>query len=325
MKKFIFILIFLCISNVEAQYDHLEPMQGVLNGYSFQVDYHQVLREKLGFDKDYIPIIRYVVTPSFDIEYALEILSDNGTFFVKNLTFSENIWYSKKRDKIKLKKKRRIISSEDVELLDELFKTAIYAAKFSKSRIAISDGTRYIFSVFDYGLYSAQKHSPEKGTKIYELKEISELLVLETSKNKFKNISITLKNRIINLIYKFILYESGQEELTKYKIQKAIINHLNSSISFDEKGLYEYPLFDYVYHINKEGTLEIKLRKYKNQTEEEYQKDLLLEKARINIFKENLSNLKLPKLIPLKTYEIKINLEYDSDKKRFTLYDLEEY
>lgn len=156
--------------------DHLEPTEGYFNMYGHHYDYYPFIYEHLIKGLSYNTVARMVTLPSFSPEYVLSVeTTDNGkSFKVIYKICKESIWYSEKRDKIKVIKYEKDLDSAMVNLIEKIFDKVLLKTKYYKDFRMGLDGVNYIFSS---KIKAGQVWSPKDGTKMNDLVELGELLI----------------------------------------------------------------------------------------------------------------------------------------------------
>jgi len=193
MKNRLLILIFgflFCFPTLNAQ-DNLEPVESIFDNYDFEFEYYSIVRKILMNGMSDYPEIRFLIIPSFTVEQVIAIEKDeknNEKYFIVYHKMKKSIWYTEKnKEKIKVERKRIEISMSNALLFKELFKKAVNNQKYPENENMGLDGTNYYFSVADRTLKTGTVWSPNKGTKMYRLKEIGYSLISlanETKKGK---------------------------------------------------------------------------------------------------------------------------------------------
>jgi len=109
--------------------------------------------------------------PSFTPENVLDISLNYDTkkYFLTYHIAKESIWYSEKKNKIKVINKQKEISKESVELIKELYEIAISKTKYTEKDHVGFDGVTYYFSINSHGQKTGLTWSPKKGTIMAEL------------------------------------------------------------------------------------------------------------------------------------------------------------
>lgn len=195
-----------------GQTDHLEPAKdfseydsitgGILNNY------YNSLFDILLADTGEKTIVRYLVLPSFNAEYALSIARDsNEKYKLTARICSESYWYSKDKKTVKIKTKEKSIDTDFAVKVKELFDKVIGQIKKQTEVIGADgaasarlDGTTYYFTTAtDSGqLITGATWSPSKGTKMRKLVQICEDLYYFT--NAKTNNGATIINDIDKLL-----------------------------------------------------------------------------------------------------------------------------
>ena len=157
----------------------------------------------LGHFNEY-PLIRYVVLPAFDPEYAFQIEElDSTSLIIRANYFLTSFWDSHRRDTV-----FPIHASIKVD-----FKTGIQLSKLIQKELydvdqkhyisGVQDGIDYFFYVYDRdkGLICGEINSPDKGTRLYDLVSICEQIMLYV---KYEDAdSCNFKEAISNFITKY--------------------------------------------------------------------------------------------------------------------------
>jgi len=239
--------------NLCAQNDHLEPVSGLLNNYEHRFEYSKHIRNILFNGLGEFSELRYYVSPSFKNEHVLDISRGNPEYLISYHIAEKSIWYSKDKEQVRVKKVRKIISKEDTKLLKKLYFNAIYKARYIYSEFAILDGTGYVFSVNEKGIKTGQAHSPNKGTKIYDLVDISNRIIesLNNEESNLFTISSKLRKEIKRLTNTFIITNNKDEISFNTKSRNKIIEYLNDSVREDDKTKFYKTLVFNFNHLGK--------------------------------------------------------------------------
>jgi hypothetical protein len=211
MKQFLLLifigaLTFLPLKECIAQSDHLESSNSIFDIYDFQFEYYSHVRNILFDGMTDMPEIRFLVLPSFSPEYVVSVEKDedDNHYLVYHIG-KESIWYSEKKDKIKVEKLKREIGSESAELIKELFIEALKDTRQVEGMSQGLDGVNYYFSVNDWGPKTGTIWSPDDGTNMRELVNIGNELISiikKSPKGEQINFQPAYKTRIKNLIEK---------------------------------------------------------------------------------------------------------------------------
>ena len=197
------LVLFFCVIKSKAQVDHLEPVGGIFDVYSFQFDYYSSVRKVLfnGLTDD--PEIRFLVMPSFSPENVLDIIKDEekDKYYIDYHIAEQSIWYSKNKADVKISKFRKQLSKSSVELIKNLYRTAIFNSRFIQKESLGVDGTQYFFSIKDHGLKTGTVWSPGEKSLMRELVEVGYGLIEFANSDKIE-INNDLEERIINLTIK---------------------------------------------------------------------------------------------------------------------------
>lgn len=160
------------------QQDHLEPEQGDLVDYKFSLDYHTQIRSILLDSLGDKPIIRMIVLPSFSPEYVISLEKVENKYIVTRVTLDSSVWYSKDYSRIKRRFATKTISSELSDSLSALYLLALSKTRYPDRPLIFTDGISYHFAAkAHFGIHTATKHSPIKGTRIAQLVQLTEKLM----------------------------------------------------------------------------------------------------------------------------------------------------
>jgi len=179
MRKFSFILFYFLTTFVcFSQNEYLEPVRdfkeydGVLKKYYDNV----FIKLHEGFTKK--PIAMYTSMPSFSSEYAFSVETLDGKHYIISNRFSENYWYAKKRNKVRLITNKVEIDNELYLKISNLFQLVAQQIKKPEEESMGLDGTTYYFSTINNNgeVKTGETWSPFKSTLLYKLVEISDNL-----------------------------------------------------------------------------------------------------------------------------------------------------
>ena len=203
MKNLLLIIFFgllFNVQNIQSQNDHLEPTHSILDEGKLLGDYYTLIKKILMNEMSDYPKIRFLIIPSFSTEEVLAIEEKNNKYFIVHHKAENSIWYTKsKKEDINILKKNIEISKEDMELILELFRSAVRNAKFPNENTIGFDGTTYYFTVEDFGLKTGKTWSPNTGSKMNKLVEIGNSLI-ELTKSSENKKSIELQTELIHKI-----------------------------------------------------------------------------------------------------------------------------
>ncbi len=208
MKNKIVLILFslICLNGLaqslgSSKDDHLEPVEGYFDMYNYRHEYYANIRSILLKGLAERAEIKYLVKPSFEAEYVLQVELDpqsrKNTICVKKA--KESIWYAKDKSKIEVETWRNSISQEDVDLIKQLYRNAILKTQYVVRDGMGLDGTTYFFTVSDRGMMSGQTWSPSGGTTMDKLVKISEAIVKEAKATTFAGLSAPLRAQIKEL------------------------------------------------------------------------------------------------------------------------------
>jgi len=214
MKKLHLILVFflLSIEIVNAQSgDHLEPVGSI---FGINYNYHSRVRQVLFEDMSDFQIMQFIIFPSFGSESILAIELD--TVDLKNPKFTlvyhkcmKSVWYTWSRgenvEDIEVTKYRKEISGESVDLIRNLFNSALNQTKY-KGSLGLDGVTYYFIAMTTAG----KTWSPNEGTKMKKLVEIGYALIdLAKDDSEIAELDRELVYKIENLIKEFTTANSG--------------------------------------------------------------------------------------------------------------------
>jgi hypothetical protein len=194
MNKLIllFLIAFSGIAQAQINNDHLEPVSGIFDIYDFQFEYYSQIRKVLFKDLSDKPEIRFLTIPSFTPEnvFQIDYDRDKNNYYCIFHICDTMIWYNKNWENVTVKKYRKTIEKQSVELIKSLYDLAISQTKFYKIQkdeingyeiVSVGfDGENYYFSVNRHGQKSGTVWSPSRNTKMAELIAISCKLIEKT-------------------------------------------------------------------------------------------------------------------------------------------------
>jgi hypothetical protein len=193
------LLAFFSTSEIKAQSDNLQPARGIFDCYDYQFEYYSKIRKVLFKDLNDSPEIRFLVLPSFTPENVLDIQFDrnNEKYYLVFHICEKMIWYNETWEQTNVRKTRKEITKESVELIKKLFETAIHKSKHSEELLIVSDGTNYYFSIHNK---TGTVWSPSEGSKMGRLVNIGQKLIqLINSNNELVEFDDNFKENIIRL------------------------------------------------------------------------------------------------------------------------------
>jgi len=174
MKQIPLILIFLLTTFLcFGQKEHLEPVRSFIQYEVFKdlKEYYDNVFSKLHEGFSQTPYARYTSIPSFSKEYAFSVeIIDDKHYIISN-SFSENFWYAKKRNNVKLINNKVEIDNTLYSKIGELFQILIDQMKISENGIAGTDGTTYYFATTNKNgkIKIGETWSPNKGSLLNRL------------------------------------------------------------------------------------------------------------------------------------------------------------
>ena len=201
----LFLIIFSGICNAQRNGDHLEPANSIFDIYDFRFEYYSKVRKVLFDGLSDRPEIRFLTIPSFITERVLQVDYDenNDKYYITYHICENSIWYNqyeKKPKQITVKKHKKEIEKQSVELIKSLYKEAIFQTKFQKKDWVGLDGANYYF--YTEG-NTGTIWSPSDNTKMAQLVEISNELIRKTTENNNDTIIVfdnDFQEKIKNLI-----------------------------------------------------------------------------------------------------------------------------
>ena len=209
MKNYIFLIIFgvlLGIPPIQAQNEHLEPVESIFDEYDFRFEYYSLVREVLMNGMSDTPVVRFLIIPSFAVEEVVAIEKRNGRYYIVHHKMQNSIWYTEKnKKKIKVLKKAVEISKTDMQLYHELFKVAVDNREYPEKEILGLDGVNYYFSAKNdenNKLRTGTTWSPADKSKIGELTDIGKSLIKlaeSTDEDKIAKLETNLTEQIKKL------------------------------------------------------------------------------------------------------------------------------
>lgn len=166
-------------TSVLGQSNHLEPVEGFFDAFNFQFEYYSQIRKILFEGLSDRPVVRFLVLPSFVQEHVLDIEEDmeSKKYFLVYHTVDQMIWSNEEPSKIKVKKFRKEITRESVDMFRTLFLKALKLTRYSNEGKWGLDGVNFYFFAWDSGLLAGTIWSPRKDTELMDLIDISYKLV----------------------------------------------------------------------------------------------------------------------------------------------------
>ncbi len=209
MKNCILLTIFgilLVIPAIQAQNEHLEPVESIFDEYDFRFEYYSLVREVLMNGLSDTPEVRFLIIPSFAVEEVVAIEERKGKYYIVHHKMQNSIWYTEKnKDKIKVLKKAVEISKADMQLYHELFKVAVKNKEYPEQEILGFDGVNYYFSAKNdenNKLRTGTTWSPSEKSKIGGLTNIGKSLIKlaeSTDEDKIAKLETKLTEQIKKL------------------------------------------------------------------------------------------------------------------------------
>lgn len=172
------ILVFLITFNGYCQKGHLTPSNNLDNESGMLKEYYGNLFPLLYNNFEKYPYARYTTIPSFRTEYAFSIeLKDNDFVIISN-TLTQNYWYAKNKESVKLITNKKVINETLYRKIGELFHLLDMQTKEITEDLFKTDGTTYYFSTTDSTkkIKTAETWSPGNKTSLGKLTEICDIL-----------------------------------------------------------------------------------------------------------------------------------------------------
>lgn len=205
-------------SNNVVKDDHLNPEEAIFDMYDHHVEYYSNIRSVLMKGLKENPTVRYVVVPSFDVEYLFQIDCDyqKNTYEIVVCRAKESIWDTKDKSKIRVETWHNSLSKDDADLIITLFRRAVAGVKnpevsLDKKSIheARLDGTNHFFSCRELtpmGVRTGVTWSPPAGSKMERLVNLSDRITEWAKGNKgtvvlpdeLKTVIVSMTNELKN-------------------------------------------------------------------------------------------------------------------------------
>jgi len=135
--------------------------------------------------------------PSFHPEYVISLDKENDKYLLTKIELDSSIWYSRFPEKIHKSFTIKMINPELADSLSSLYVAALSKTRYPTNPIIYNDGIRYHFAAkANFGIYTATKHSPAKGTRIAQLIELTLKLMTDFKEAEVFNEIHTLKQRL---------------------------------------------------------------------------------------------------------------------------------
>lgn len=145
------ILIFTLLTTLicYGQKEHLEPAKDISQYKGVLKNYYDTVFPLLykGFSDK--PYARYTSMPSFSREYAFSVEQKNDKYFIISNYLSENYWYAKNRQRVKLRSSTTEIDEDLYKAIGDLFQLLARQTRKSEDNIMRFDGTKYYFATLD--------------------------------------------------------------------------------------------------------------------------------------------------------------------------------
>lgn len=191
MKQAILVLTFalttlLCF----GQKEHLEPAKDFKKYDGILKEYYDNVFPKLYEGFSQTPYARYTSMPSFSREYAISVETIRGKYCIISNTFSENFWYAKKRNNVKLISNNTEIDSTLYSKIGELFKILSEQTAKPENESMGLDGVSYYFATTDTSgqIRTGEVWSPNDKSLLDRLVKVCDkLFSIKSKKNNTKS------------------------------------------------------------------------------------------------------------------------------------------
>ncbi|PVD49290.1 hypothetical protein DC498_25795 [Terrimonas sp.] len=204
MKQTILILTFALTTLLcYGQKEHLEPAKDFKQYEGVLKEYYDNVFPKLYKGFSQTPYARYTSMPSFSKEYAFSVETIDGKHYIISNSFSENFWYAKKRNTVKLISNKTEIDNILYSKIGELFQILAEQTKIPEKETMGLDGVSYYFATTDTSgqIKTGETWSPNDNSLLDKLVNVCDKLFSQDSK---KNIIKTdILNEIETLIEEF--------------------------------------------------------------------------------------------------------------------------
>lgn len=176
---------FLCL----GQKDHLQPAKDFKQYEGVLKEYYDNLFPKLyrGFSQK--PCARYTSIPSFSEEYAFSLETIDNKLYIVSNSFSENFWYAKKRNNIKIISNKTEIDNTLYWKILELFQILDEKTRKPENETTGLDGVMYYFARANINgqIKVGETWSPGDNTLLYQLVKVcNKLFSISNGKNSSK-------------------------------------------------------------------------------------------------------------------------------------------
>ena len=173
---------FLCF----AQKGYLEPAEDFTQSKGDLKEYYDNIFPKLykGFSQK--PYARYTSIPSFSEEYAFSVETTDNKYYIISNTFSENFWYAKKRNQVKLISHKTEIDPDLYLKIGDLFQILNQQTKKPEKEKRGFDGVMFYFSTIDRSgqVRTGETWSPGENTLLDRLVKVCHrLFSIDKEKN----------------------------------------------------------------------------------------------------------------------------------------------
>ncbi|ROS11415.1 hypothetical protein EDF65_3827 [Chryseobacterium nakagawai] len=149
-------------------------------------EYYNDIFPKLYKDFSQQSYARYTSIPSFSEEYAFSVETIDNRYYIISNRFSENFWYAKKRNQVKLISHKTEIDSTLYLKIENLFQILTQQMKTSEKEKRGFDGTMFYFATTDTNgqMKTGETWSPNDNTVLDRIVKVcNRLFSIDKEKN----------------------------------------------------------------------------------------------------------------------------------------------
>ncbi|REC62858.1 hypothetical protein DRF65_08530 [Chryseobacterium pennae] len=149
-------------------------------------EYYNDIFPKLYKDFSQQSYARYTSIPSFSEEYAFSVETIDNRYYIISNRFSENFWYAKKRNQVKLISHKTEIDSTLYLKIGNLFQILTQQMKTSEKEKRGFDGTMFYFATTDTTgqMKTGETWSPNDNTVLDRIVKVcNRLFSIDKEKN----------------------------------------------------------------------------------------------------------------------------------------------
>tara|TARA_R110000868_G_scaffold33215_3_gene120835 strand:+ start:1175 stop:1795 length:621 start_codon:yes stop_codon:yes gene_type:complete len=172
------IIILLITFNSYCQKGHLTPSNNFENNIGILKEYYDNVFPLLYNNFEKKPFARYTAMPSFGTEYAFSIELKDNEFIIISNTLTQNYWYAKNKENVKLISKKKAIDKTLYKKIGELFNLLSIQTKPIEEELYKTDGTTYYFATTNSNgeIKIGETWSSENKSNLGKLTEICDVL-----------------------------------------------------------------------------------------------------------------------------------------------------